>query len=130
MKRLIGAVLAGFLATAACASSADDPGKKNEDTGSQLADVELGNSDDGTTVAVTQGETIRLVLQTIGPGDYMDPDVSSPAVEFVSSGLEELQNPGGPRRTYHFLAREAGTSRIQIPHSGSLATFTLTLSVR
>ena len=50
------------------------------------------------SVVASVGEKIEITLQTVGPGEYGDPIVSSGSVRFLGETPEEIQNPGGARQ--------------------------------
>src|SRR6202007_2933027 len=62
------------------------------------------------------GQTIQITLQTIGPGQYGSPTISSAVIQFEGAAFAKMQNPGGPKQVYRFRARSAGEARIDIPH--------------
>ena len=78
--------------------------------------LSLDNRNSGQRMTATVGQPIQITLQTIGPGQYFSPQISSPAIRFVSAGSAETQNPGGPRQIYRFRAASEGESHITIPH--------------
>ncbi len=78
--------------------------------------LSLDNRNSGQRVTATVGQPIQITLQTIGPGQYVSPQVSSPAIRFVSAGFAEKPNPGGPRQVYRFRAASEGEAYISIPH--------------
>lgn len=78
--------------------------------------LSLDNRNSGQGVTATVGQPIQITLQTIGPGQYVSPQISSPAIRFVSAGSAETQNPGGPRQIYRFRAASEGEAHITIPH--------------
>jgi hypothetical protein len=93
------------------------------------ADVELTSSASGSVVDLEVGQTLELALQTIGSGEYGDPDLSSDVVAFDSEEPDALQNPGGPRQIYHFHGVAAGSAVITIPHTVWTTPFTFTVRV-
>ena len=62
------------------------------------------------------GQTIQITLQTIGPGQYGSPTISSTVIQFEGAAFAKMQNPGGPKQVYRFRARAQGEARIDIPH--------------
>ena len=92
----------------------------------------LDRSNTGQEVAVPIGQAIELRLQTIGGGQYQDPQITGSAIRFEGSAFAKPadQNPGGPKQYYHFRATEEGEAKIRIPHSGSNAAFTVTVHVK
>jgi hypothetical protein len=97
--------------------------------------LELENGDSGRTVVVAVGDEIRVTLQTIGPGQYGSPTVSSGAVGFLGASPAGDPNPGGPRQLYRFEATASGRAEISIAHEGgvpggpSVAPFDLAVEV-
>ena len=84
------------------------------------APIALDNSVGGRVVAVVTGQEADLTLQTLGPGQYGAPTLSSSSVTFEGMSFSPLQNPGGPRQVYRFRAVASGTSDISIPHVGDV----------
>jgi hypothetical protein len=78
--------------------------------------LSLDNRNSGQRVTAAVGQPIQITLQTIGPGQYVSPQISSPAIRFVSAGFAEKPNPGGPRQIYRFRAGSEGEAHISIPH--------------
>lgn len=82
--------------------------------------ISLDNSGNGTTISVSPGDKINVTLQTIGPGQYGTPTVSSGSVRFLGeSAPAEPPNPGGPRQLFRFEAVNVGRAEITIPHTPS-----------
>jgi hypothetical protein len=98
-----------------------------EDSGP--ATLQLNRADSGRTIAVPVGEKLVLTLQTIGPGQFGVPEVSSPVLRLLSSGLSPLQNPGGPRQVFELRAESPGKADLRIPHTEMTAAFTLMVEV-
>jgi hypothetical protein len=102
-------------------------------SGSQT--ISLGNADSGRTVVAAVGDTIEVILQTIGPGQYGIPSSSSVSVRFLGESSPPGQpNPGGVRQLYRFEAIATGRADINIPHSGSvpqnpMSPFSITIEV-
>jgi hypothetical protein len=82
--------------------------------------VHGGNN--GQQVTARVGQQIQITLQTIGPGQYGSPKVSSAAIEFQGAAFAKEQIPGGPKQIYRFHARSEGEARITIPHVVQLAS--------
>ena len=91
--------------------------------------LSLNRTNDGERVSAEVGQPIVVTLQTIGGGQYGEPNVSSLSVRFESSLFPAMQNPGGPTQVYRFIAAEEGEAKVEIPHSGSNPTFKLTIQV-
>lgn len=81
--------------------------------------LQISNGDRDRHVEVSVGTEIVVTLQTIGPGRYGTPLVSSTALQFLdlSSGPP---NPGGPVQIYRFMATSAGNAQISIPFTGGM----------
>ena len=80
--------------------------------------ISLDGSNAGQNVVASTGDRIEITLQTIGPGQYGDPSVTSGSVKFLEEKPAGLQNPGGPRQIYLFEAIRSGEAGITIPHTG------------
>jgi hypothetical protein len=79
--------------------------------------ISLDNSRNGQTVSVALADKIDITLQTIGPGEYDTPLVSSGSVRYLGESSPGLQNPGGVRRLFQFQAVAPGRAEITIPHT-------------
>src|SRR5262249_13704239 len=90
--------------------------------------VQLDNRGHGHSVATSVGQRIEITLQTIGPGQYGQPQVTSPSVRFIGMSPTGPVNPGGPRQLFLFEAVGPGSAVINIPHSRGTA-FTVTIDV-
>jgi hypothetical protein len=82
--------------------------------------ISLTNADHGRSIAVLVGDEIEITLQTIGPGEYGTPVVSSGSgsIRFLGEGSPGPQNPGGVRQLFRFEAVAPGGAEISIPHMG------------
>ncbi len=89
--------------------------------------VELTTKDNGRDVGLALDQEVAVTLQTIGPGQFGKPDISSAAVRFEGMTFPTSQNPGGPTQLYRFRTVADGTAIVTIPHDGGSAPFTLTL---
>ena len=97
--------------------------------------ISLGIADAGRTVVVAVGDKIEVTLQTIGPGQYGNPIVSSASVVFLGESSAGAPNPAGPTQLYRFEAVAAGRADITIPRTGgppgpAIPVFAVTLVVR
>jgi hypothetical protein len=81
------------------------------------------------TVSAALGQEIDVTLQTIGPGQFAAPELSSSAVEFIEMSFPPNQNPGGPTQLYRFNAVSSGTVVITIKHTVADSVFTVTVTV-
>ena len=104
--------------------------------GSSEHTITLTGADTGRSVVAEVGDTIEVTLQTIGPGQYGDPTLSSGAVTFLGQGPAGQPNPGGLQQLYRFEAAASGQCAIAIPYSGgppgglALPAFSITVMVR
>jgi hypothetical protein len=96
---------------------------------SNSATLDLSRAANGTTVSVGVGDHINVTLQTIGPGEYESPSISSAAVRFTGMGDAGLPNPGGARQLFMFEATERGDATIQMAHTDQASNFGLTVNV-
>lgn len=118
----LSATVAACVALTAC--SGDGNAEKN-------GALTLTLSDTGSTVSAARNERIDLMLQTIGPGEYSTPSISSESVRFVAVSLPAAQNPGGPTQDFRFETGSTGTATITIPHSvAAKDPFEVTIVVR
>jgi hypothetical protein len=96
--------------------------------------VSLTNTDDGRSIAVLVGDEIDITLQTIGPGEYGTPVLSSGSVRFLGESSPGPQNPGGVRQLFRFEAVAVGRAEITTPHMDGFpaprAPFTIAIDVR
>lgn len=58
--------------------------------------ISLNGTDSGKLVSAKVGREIMITLQTIGPGEYAAPRVSSASIRFEGTYFPKGQNPGGP----------------------------------
>jgi hypothetical protein len=82
----------------------------------------LNGGSNGQQVTARVGQAMQITLQTIGPGQYGSPKISSTAIEFEGAAFAKEQIPGGPRQIYRFRARSEGEARVNIPHVVQLAS--------
>jgi len=69
-------------------------------------------------VTVLNGTEIDITLQTIGPESYGSPEITGPAVDFVSEADSGF-TPGGPTQLFRFDAVVSGQTHITVPFLGS-----------
>jgi hypothetical protein len=79
--------------------------------------INLDNSSNGNTVSVAPGDEIDITLQTIGPGEYGTPTVSSGSIRFLGEFPAGLPPPAGVRQLFRFEAVTIGRADITILHS-------------
>ena len=82
--------------------------------------ISVDNGGAGQSVVASVGEKIEVTLQTVGPGQYGDPILSSGSVKFLEESSAGTPDPGGPRQLYRFEAVSTGQVNITIPHTGDL----------
>lgn len=87
-------------------------------SGNKIISVDNGSA--GQSVVASVGEKIEITLQTVRPGQYGDPILSSRSVKFLEESSAGTPNPGGPRQLYRFEAVSSGKVNITIPHTGDL----------
>ena len=91
----------------------------------------LQNANSGQTVSVSLSDTTNIRLQTIGPGEYGKPEISSSSIhleKMLPTPANEI-NPGGPVQYYQFVAYRQGQAKISIPHTYNNIVFTITIDV-
>jgi hypothetical protein len=95
-----------------------------------LEAIRLTRDDADRTVSAAVGQGIAITLQTIGPGQFAVPELSSSALKFVEMSFPPDQNPAGATQLYRFNAVSSGTAVILIRHTVADTVFTVTVSVR
>ncbi len=97
--------------------------------------LRLGNGDAGRRLIAAVGDTIEVTLQTIGPGHYGSPVLSSGSVVFLGESSAGPPIPAGPTQLYRFEAVASGLAEITIAHTGgptegpAIPPFVLTVGV-
>ena len=117
-----------FLWSACPNSSAQKSGESSASTKQQV--LFLNTADDGKHVSIKVGREIVITLQTIGPGQYETPQISSSSIRFKGSYFPREQNPGGPRQVYRFVAETVGEAKVEIPHSERNAVYRIIVQVK
>jgi hypothetical protein len=79
---------------------------------------------------VSRGADFTIVLQTIGPGVYGNPAVSSGSVRFIDVQQAAFAVPAGPTQEFRFHAESAGEAVVVFQHSGDNGVVTDTVVVR
>jgi hypothetical protein len=111
------------------ASCGISDGQKVDISASTQQELSLNRANDGQHISAKVGQPIVVTLQTIGGGQYDNPQISSRAIRFESAVFPAKQNPGGPTQVYRFTAVADGECQIRIPHTGSNPTVTFTIQV-
>jgi hypothetical protein len=75
----------------------------------------------GRSPAVPVGQEFSVTLQTVGPGAYGNPVLTSEAVRFLGASVIGQPNPAGPTRACRFGAVARGRATVTIPHEGRSA---------
>jgi hypothetical protein len=76
----------------------------------------LKNTNTGQHITAAVGQPIQITLQTIGPGEYDSPQISSSAIRFESVAFAKEPIPAGPTQIYRFRAVSEGEAQVKIPH--------------
>ena len=82
---------------------------------SRRAVLSLDFGSNGQRLEARVGQQIEISLGTVGPAQYGEPEISSPAVRLVSTALNMPPNPGGASFTYIFEAVAEGEAQIKVP---------------
>jgi hypothetical protein len=108
----------GTLVAAAC-SVAGCGGSPTEVNGSR-----------GETLSVMAGQELSLTLQSIGPGEYATPSVSSTVLRFLDVRLVGPPVPAGVTQRFRFAAVRHGRAILVFHHTGQSRTVEDTVDVR
>lgn len=103
-RRIAGAgLIAGALALALACS------------GGGPTALELGADADGQTVTLVVGQSLDVILGTVGPGMYVSPpDLDGAALVFLEADFVPPFTPAGPIQRFRFRAVARGTSQVTI----------------
>ena len=85
---------------------------------SEKQTLRLDNGDGGRRLMAAIGDTIEVTLQTIGPGHYGSPVLSSGSVVFLGESSAGPTVPAGPTQLYRFEVVAPGLAEITIAHTG------------
>ena len=123
-----------LLLAAACTNPAQ-PARAIESTQPMTTSpgIALTAADADRVISLRPGQEFSITLQTIGAGDYDDPQISSPCVRFLGlapMSKQNVQNPGGARQVFQFQAVSAGEAHIVMRHNMRPNPFSLTGSVK
>jgi hypothetical protein len=77
--------------------------------------LSLNFTNNGQHLTATVGQRIEISLGTIGPKQYGDPQISSPAIQLDSVGIDWPPNPGGATHIYMFEAAAEGEAEVKVP---------------
>jgi hypothetical protein len=98
--------------------------------------LSLDFKNNGQHLAATVGQQIEISLGLVGPRQYGDPQVSSPALGLEGVATELPPNPGGATHIYIFKATAEGEAKVTIPiinfnlPPAEALTFKVTINVR
>ncbi len=130
-----------FLAALAClwisCGNASAQNVDHSSTSSKPSALSLNFTNNGQRLFAVVGQQIEITLGTVGPKQYGDPEVSSPAIRLESVELAGPQNPGGPTFVYFFEAAAKGEAEVRIPivnsedaDSAKRLTFAVTIQIK
>ena len=127
-SRLVFLTALAFLWSASASAGTQTPGKSSASTKQKV--LSLNGTDQGKHVSTKVGQEIIVTLQTVGPGQYETPRVSSSSVRFEGSDFPKGQIPAGPRQVYRFISAAVGEAKIEIPHSQGETAYQITVQVK
>jgi hypothetical protein len=127
-SRLVFLTALAFLWSASAIAGTQKPDKSSESPKQQV--LSLNGTDRGKHVSTKVGQEIIVTLQTVGPGQYETPRVSSSSVRFEGSYFAKEQIPAGPRQVYRFISAAVGEAKIEIPHSQRMTAYQITVQVK
>jgi hypothetical protein len=119
--------LASCCSAAFSAHWAQTPGTSSR--GAQQA-LTLDVTNDGQQITATVGEQIDVNLASVGPKQYGNPIISSPALRFDNVAIKMPVSPGGHMQIYIFDAVAEGEALLQIPSDDAARSFTVTVYVQ
>ena len=122
--RILSVVLGTSVVLAACGT---DGG--GTDAATQRA-IALSETSTGSSVDASVNQEIDITLQTVGPGEYVMPSISSDSVRFLELSSPAVQNPGGIKQDFRFQADSGGTAVVTISHTVKTEPFEVTIVVR
>lgn len=114
MTSLRSTVLMSGLASvllAGCTAAAQD--RLPHDSTPRVLSLSFANN--GQHVSARAGQQIEISLGTVGPRQYGTPELSSSAVQLVSTALDYPLSPGGTSFVYIFQAVAEGEARLTVP---------------
>jgi hypothetical protein len=95
--------------------------------------ITFDRSDDGRTVALAVGQEFEIALDSVGPGSFATPIVSSESVRFLSESDSSPSGPatpgGGKTQRFRFEAVSSGRAEVSIPFDLTGWTFGMTVQV-
>jgi hypothetical protein len=95
--------------------------------------IVFDRSDSGRTVALAVGQEFEIALDSVGPGGFATPIVSSESVRFLRESVSAPSGPptpgGGKTQRFQFEAVASGRAEVSIPFDPSGWTFGMTVQV-
>jgi hypothetical protein len=95
--------------------------------------ITLDRSDNGRTVALAVGQEFEIALDSVGPGSFATPIVSSDSVRFLSESVSSPSGPptpgGGKTQRFRFEAVASGRAELSIPFDPTGWSFGMTVQV-
>ncbi|HTM40312.1 MAG TPA: hypothetical protein VL177_05350, partial [Terriglobales bacterium] len=95
--------------------------------------LSLSFANNGQHVSARVGQQIEISLGTVGPRQYGTPEISSPALQLVSTALDWPPTPAGPGFVYILEAVTEGEAQVKVPvmnNDPAIYTNDLTFAVR
>jgi len=99
-----------------------------EPTARPTSQFSLTMADTGRTITVPVASEVDVTLQTIGPAEYGNPQLSSPSVRFLSVSYVTPPVPAGPTQLFRFEAAAQGQTTITIQSTGHSPEFEVTVN--
>lgn len=112
-RLLLFVVPLALLMTFSACLHAQKPHQASAKESGQVLSLDFSNN--GQRVSSRVGEQIEIRLATIGPRQYGDPEISSPAVRLLNIAQEWPPNPGGPGFIYVLEAAADGEAQVIVP---------------
>jgi hypothetical protein len=95
--------------------------------------ITFDRSDNGQIAVIAVGEEFEMALDSVGPGSFATPIVSSESVRFLSESESSPSGPttpgGGKTQRFRFGAVTPGRAEIAIPFDPTGWTFGMTVQV-
>jgi hypothetical protein len=108
-------VLAALALVPGVCSNADAQEVDTSSPAAQQSLLSLNFKNNGQHLAATVGQQIEITLGTVGPKQYGNPQVSSPAIRLESVALDWPPIPSGPTFIYIFKAAAEGEAQVKVP---------------
>ncbi len=92
--------------------------------------IRLSLADSGKSIDVPVGTEIDITLQTIGPGEYGQPQISSSAVSFLDVSYVSPAVPAGPTQLFRFISESPGIAAIRMTGTSNQKVFEITVEIK